>query len=122
MYAPLDDLIQTLGLDLARKFVEAFGGERIYIPQAQHVTAENDLAKVIGIGPTRALAALWAQEYVEVPNARRHVLAFARDAMLADRDNMSIRQLVKKYKLTRRSVCRILAEGPQPESKQRRLF
>ncbi len=122
MYAPLDTLIETIGLDLTKKLVEVHGGERLYFPQVEHVTSDNSIARVIGIAPTRALSGLWAQEYVEIPNARRQVHAIVRVDIVRDSQHMTIRELVRKYKITRRGIHRILAEGPQSESRQRILF
>lgn len=122
MYAPLDTLIETIGLELTKKLVQAHGGERLYFPQAEHVTSDSGIARVIGVAPARALSALWAQEYVEIPNARRQMHTIVRVDIVRDSQHMTIRELVRKYKITRRGIHRILAEGPQPESRQRILF
>lgn len=123
MYASHQVIVDTIGHELAKKLLAAFGGERTYWARPDNIGPENDIAKVIGVEAARRLAALWAQEYVELPLGSRQFLASVREAILRDREHLTVRELIRKYRpITRRSILRILAEGPAAEARQRSLL
>lgn len=103
----LDELVGAIGQVDALKFIETFGGTRIYLPLPENVDAGNQIAKAIGIEPARALARLWAQCYVDVPMTTSRLL---RDEIRRDREHMTVRQIARKYKTHERSIWRLLAK------------
>jgi Mor family transcriptional regulator len=122
MYAPLLDIIKTIGLPAAMKLVENFGGTRIYIPLPQNITADHGIAKVIGLEATLALARLWPKEYPSIPLARRHLRIIVKGEILRDKDKLSVPELARKYETTERNIYRYLSETDEPEAGQPGLF
>jgi Mor family transcriptional regulator len=126
MYAPLLQIIEAIGLANAMKLVEAFGGVRIYLPLPENVTADNEVAKVIGVEATRKLAEAWGGRYARptIPLARRHFRAVVKAEIRRERADKTIPELARKYQTTERNIYRYLGEAPpDPErAKQRGLF
>jgi Mor family transcriptional regulator len=125
MYAPLIDIIKAVGLPAAMKLVEHFGGTRIYIPLAENVETDNDVAKVIGLEATKKLAAIWGGRYgrPSIPLASRHYRDLVKSEIQRDSAAMTVPELARKYQTTERNIYRYLGEsGKVPEAKQAGLF
>jgi Mor family transcriptional regulator len=123
MYAPLFDIIEAIGLGGAMKLVEHFGGTRIYLPLPENVTSDHEIARVIGVDETRALAKLWGQERPSIPLAKRHLRAIMKTEVQRDKDSHTVPELARKYRTTERSIYRLLAEDDdEDDASQAGLF
>lgn len=126
MHIPLDQLISAIGLPDALKLVERFGGVRIYLPQPEHLTGDNPIAKTVGLDAAKRLSALWAQERPYLPRATDALRRQRDRAIVQDLKSMSFSQVALKYRLTERQVYSIKAaadEAPmQVPPKQAGLF
>ncbi len=114
MNAPLEELVDAIGMPAALKLIERFGGTRIALPLPANVHADNPVAQVIGVEPVRKLAALWGQERPYLPRAVAY-LRRQRDRQLrSDAQRLPIPQVALRYQLTERAVYLILANGEEP--------
>lgn len=111
LHAPLEQLVELLGLPAALALVERFGGVPIYLPHPSRVKADGDLATAIGIEAARKLAAAWPQEHVVVPRAAAYLRRQRDAAIRRDRATMSEREVALKYGTTDRHVRRIQASS-----------
>lgn len=120
MYAPLFEIIDAIGLPATIKLVEAFGGVRIYLPLPKNVTADNKVAKVIGVEATRTLAAAWGGRYDRptIPVARQHFLAIVRTRILRERAQLTVPELARKYQMTERNIYRYLGEKAEQRTEK----
>lgn len=123
MYAPLLDIIRAIGLGAAMKLVERFGGVRIYLPLPENIGPDNEVAKAIGVEAARKLAEMWGQERPTIPLARWVKRDDIKNAVLRDRDTLTVPELARKHSTTERNIYRYLAEGEdEPNTTQRSLF
>lgn len=127
MYAPLIKIVEAIGLPAAMKFVDHFGGTRIYLPLPENIDKENEIAKAIGVEFALKLAHAWdfdrdPDRRIEVPLARPQLRVLMKDEILRDSVQLTSRQLARKYRTTQRTIRRILAESDDPAARQPRLF
>lgn len=129
MNAPLEDLVEHLGLALTLRLVERFSGTRVYLPHPDNLEPESPIAQVLGLEAARRLCALWPQERPYIPRAAQ-ILRERRDRqLLADSASMSVPQLARKYDLGESAVYRALGRAraaedaaPALEPAQKPLF
>lgn len=127
MYVPLIKIVEAIGLPAAMKVVDHFGGTRIYLPLPENVDADNEIAKAIGLEYALKFAHACdfdrdPDRHVEIPLARPQLRILMKDEILRDSEDMTERQLARKYKTTQRTIRRILAESRDPTTKQPGLF
>ena len=112
---------QTAGLAAALRLVDKRGGVAVYVPHQAHV--EHDLVPIITLAGLQALCAAYPGEHRVVPMARAVLCEIRNRRMLAERPEKSVRQLALDYKMHRRRVQQILAEGcGQPGAEHPDLF
>ncbi len=80
-------------------FARAFGGGHIYVPEA--MTDDHPIAKAVGAGPARKIAAMYAREQITVPlgpvaDGRRRSAEIAR-MVRAGRTDMEIWAALKPH-------------------------
>lgn len=118
----LHDIARVVGVQGVVKLVEAYGGVRLYVPQA--LDADHTLARLLGLPSAQSLAALLGGDCIDVPRCHRAAKR-ARDAALM-RDaamGMSQRDLARKYLMTERNVRLIWrAAEDQDDRQQGTLF
>lgn len=66
--AELEWLIAPLGVEATLALIEQRGGVRVFVPLEP--TADNELARIVGLDAARALAAAFGGERLRVPLAR----------------------------------------------------
>lgn len=126
-YAPVERLVAVLGLVTALKFVERFGGVRLYLPQPERLKPEGPIVQTIGFEAARKLAFEYRGMEIMVPKCVS-LLKQRRDrAIHAEPKTMSVKEIALKYGMTERNAFYVLAKPPEPEapaqpSLQRGLF
>src|SRR6266571_1464798 len=119
MYAPLTKIVEAIGLAAAMKLVDHFGGTLTYLPLPKNVDADNEIAKAIGLETALKLAHAWdfdrrAERRIDIPLGRPQRRVLMRDEILRDSEEMTARQLARKYKTTQRTIRRIKAKSGEP--------
>jgi Mor family transcriptional regulator len=124
--APLGLLVDLIGLPMALRLVDNFGGVCVYLPHASRVKAHSPVAQVIGLEATQKLAAAWPMVHLMVPHGAEYLRRQRDSAIRADLAGMSVRDVALKYETTERHVYRIQArEGDEvidPPREQGSLF
>lgn len=124
--AALGQLVDLIGLPMALRLVDNFGGVSVYLPHATRVKAHSPLAQVIGLEAMQKLAAAWPMEHVMVPRGAEYLRRQRDAAIRADLAGMSVRDVALKYETTERHVYRVQArEGEDvidPPREQGSLF
>lgn len=117
--APLGQLVELIGLPLALRLVDNFGGVPIYLPHPGRVKEHSPVAQVIGAGPMRQLAAVWPMTHVMVPRGSAYLRRQRNAALRADAQTMSQPQLARKYEMSLRNVEVILSRPEDDETDER---
>lgn len=128
-YAPVERIVEVVGLAAALRLAERFGGRRLYVPQPERLKAESPLAAVLGFDLAQKFAFEWRGMEIVVPRCVEY-LRRARDRQIhLDAKSMSAAEIAAKHGMTERHVFRVLAEAaPAAEadaaaaSSQRSLF
>ncbi len=101
------------------KLAERFGGTRLYFPW-QPPGETSELARVLGVSAAQALSARYSGDVIEMPLA---ALAFQtmrdREIDALGAKGESAGQLARRFKLTRRSVTRILSTARRRRAAER---
>jgi hypothetical protein len=110
----LQELIRLIGLPATMRFVERFGGSRIYIPA--HPAEDHPFVAVIGFENLRTLSAEYGIDGIglrfELPTGRRALNAARNERIRAEFDaGKSIRALAAEHRLVERQISRIVAEA-----------
>jgi Homeodomain-like domain len=101
----LQNLIDLIGHDGATALIAAFGGTRVYIPQAPEPA--DTLSEVIGHLPACALAQIFGGDRLEVPNPpprRMRILELRAKGL-------TINAIARTLGCTRRRVFQVIAEA-----------
>lgn len=114
--APLGQLVELIGLPLALRLVDNFGGVPIYLPHPGRVKEHSPVAQVIGHEAMQRLAAEWPMTHVMVPSGADYLRRQRNAALRADARQMSQPQLARKYDMALRTVERILAGVDEDEA------
>lgn len=126
-YAPVDRLVEVLGVPDALKFAERFGGNRLYVPQPERLKPEGALVATLGYEAARKLAFEWRGMEIMVPKCREYLARARARAIHAEPATMSRADIARKYGITERRVFQILEAPPPGEpaaapAAQRSLF
>jgi Mor family transcriptional regulator len=129
-YAPVERLVEILGIALALKFAGRFGGRRTYLPQPERLKPEGPIVATVGYEAAVKLAHEWRGQEIMVPRCVSYLVRERARAIHADAKTLSKDQLALKYDITERYVFMILdapaptepADVPQAPSAQRGLF
>lgn len=108
-YIPNDRLVEVLGLPLALRLLNAFGGCRVYLPHPSRMQQHSQVAVVLGLEAARTLAGEWPQTHVMLPKGAPELRRQRDRAIRADKDKLSVRELAMKFDTTERHVYRVLA-------------
>jgi len=125
VYASVEEIVRVLTLPTALRFVDHFGGVRVYVPNATRLRDDNPIVKAIGVEAARQVAEEWGENEIMVPRCAALLRAERNRALRADRPELSARQAARKYELTERMVFMIWAgqdEPADPAAEQRELF
>jgi len=109
--APLGQLVELIGLPLALRLVDNFGGVPIYLPHPGRVKEHSPVAQVIGAEAMRSLARAWPMTHVMLPLGAAYLRRQRNAALRADAQTMSQPQLARKYEMTLRNIEYILARS-----------
>lgn len=126
-YIPVDKLVADLGLAMALKLADAFGGTAIYVPTPERLHEGHPIVQVLGLESARRLAAEWPQHEVIVPRCVDYLRKIRNRQVRADRETLTARECALKYELTERMIFIIWAEPadedtPGAEAAQQDLF
>lgn len=109
------DVASAIGRESARKLVEAFGGQRFFIPR--EFRRDHEIAKAIGVEAARQLASYYHGTWITLPvsgSRRRQVKA------LGTQPGMTRQKIAGETGYSERQVYRIL--GEEDDGLQGRLF
>jgi len=108
--AGLLELLEGLGYDGLTRLLDAYAGECIYVPKA--VTADHALALALGLETAQALCrTVGSSGGFRVPTGhdlRRRLRDREIRALRAE--GMSLRSLVRRFKLSECRICAVLAQ------------
>ena len=103
------ELMALLGPEVACRLLDIYGGTLLYIPSA---AVDHPLSAAIGEASARLLCARYGGSRLPIPLGHRLTLARRDAAIRQDRQNgLSIADLVKKYRLSRRRIFVILSSA-----------
>ena len=104
-------IARDIGVPKTLKLVELFGGTRLYVPvRPEKLPLTHPLLQAIGLDGARKLALLFRDcDAPCIPLASRYSLLMRNVAIQADSRRLNENKLARKYRLTARSVRRILA-------------
>src|SRR5262249_45522523 len=101
VHAQAERLVEILGVPLALKFAERFGGRGLSLPQPERLKAESALAALLGFPAAQKLAFEWRGLEVMVPKCRDWMLARRNAEIRARHDGgQSMRALAEAFGLT----------------------
>lgn len=106
-----DSLVDTIGLEAAKRLVREYGGKQIKIPDGSGRAGSFSawLDEALGIEAARALKAVFGGESITVPMLYDQMLVARNRLILADYDGaLSMLELVRKYQLSERQIRTIL--------------
>lgn len=117
MVAPLPpELLKVsavIGLEAALLLAAELGGTKVYV--ARNPGPDSLLARAIGLEAARRLGAEHGTEYLDVPGAKQHLVAWL------DARGEPIQGIARRLKMHERSVRRILHRRPG-DDRQGSLF
>lgn len=111
--APIERLVELLGVAGALKLAERFGGQRLYMPE--RVKPEGALAQAIGFEAAQKLAFEWRRDAVDIPKCAALLRARRDRQIREDTKAMSVAAVAEKWDTTERNVYMILAR-PEPSA------
>lgn len=103
------DIVEVVGIDAALRLVEAWGGLRLYVPQA--LPADHSLVGILGPALAANMAAHFGGEPLNIPRCL-HALRSMRNQRIrgARRAGATPAELARQHSLTERQVYNILAD------------
>lgn len=121
-------IARAVGPAQAYRLLKEYGGQRFFIsqkPRANHVTS-----KKLGLAVHKALAKIWPEQRFELPVVNNIEKRLRNEAIIDDAQRMSMRELVKKYQLTRYQLQKVIggrrseidADSENPCQKQLSFF
>lgn len=106
-------LVEAMGIEATLKLLEAFAGERIYVPQT--AAAGQVIAEAIGLEAATGLSKAYGRGYLKVPMAREWRV------LIYQSRGLSYRAIARRTKCTEGNVSRILTDQGATQS-QLNLF
>lgn len=130
LYVPVEKLVSVLGLPMALKLAERFGGRRLYVPHPSRLKDEHPIARSIGFEAARQLAEEWQELEIMLPLCAERLRRERNRAVRDDYGALSARLAALKWETTERNIFRIWAgeddadieSDPPAASKQSNLF
>ncbi|RMX18980.1 hypothetical protein EBQ34_01090 [Vandammella animalimorsus] len=115
----LQDFVSRIGVQPTMALVQRLGGVRIYVPSAERCGEDHPIAQIIGLPNLQALAQEYGgQPHFQLPNAKAALLAVRNAQIVADYQQLSVRQIALKYGLTEGHVGRILSAAGASKAHQ----
>lgn len=129
-YAPVDRLVEVLGLAAALKFAGRFGGRSVYVPLPERLKPEGSLAGTVGFDLAQKICGEWGGQEIMVPKCRAYLAREMARAIHREPETMTMRDIAGKYGITERWAFQLLAApAPAPaepaepmKAAQRQLF
>ena len=116
----LQEMEQLIGTKAVLLLVAKYGGVRLYVPQK--ISAEHELAKLIGIDAAEKLAREYGSSTHEIPKALLASIDRRNTEIKNEYKMLSQRQLARKYGLTERQIRNIVTGGNGEDQNQMGLF
>lgn len=116
----LQEIVELIGLHLAMKLVQQYGGVRLYVPK-EDVSPGHELVKLLGAAAVKRLQSRFGgDEHFDIPKAERALRAARDVGIKARRHNASCRSLAIEYRLTERRIRSICND--EDNDRQQSLF
>lgn len=120
--ASLHDIIEIIDVQPTLLLVQHFGGTYVDVPAVRDCTPEHILARLIGFDLMLKLAAVWANDRLNIPKAQAALRLIRNQQIHAHAAaGKTQRELCMMYGLTERQINTIL-NGQPPEDRQTDLF
>lgn len=110
----LADIARLVGVPVALRFAETFGGQRVYVPRPRALDKGHAFVRGLGLRAARHLAEQFQGEYLKVPNARVELHALACRRLWLE--GHSVNDICRITHLTRSRVQRHVAGLPRGEA------
>lgn len=104
------ELERLIGLKNAKKFINKYGGQRIYIPSKSHDT--HKLARLVGVQGMSALCASYPSQYIELPSTKKFQRAKDRILTLLEKGEHSKVEIAIKVGVSIRYVEQVASSVP----------
>jgi Mor family transcriptional regulator len=102
-------IARAIGPEAAYKLLQQYGGQSFYISESP--TAAHAASKKLGIEVHRALSQLWPNQEFELPVINYVEKRMRNDEIREDSKNLTMRELIQKYQLTRYQIQKIINSG-----------
>jgi Mor family transcriptional regulator len=107
----LTQILEIVPAEQGNKIIEAYGGTRV-----RFRSILGPLAELIGRESAEALARYFGDEFVTLPVARNQKMETRNAGIKRDRESgLTVNQIALKYRLTRRTVFRVLRSAAEIE-------
>lgn len=107
---PVNDLVETIGIQSALALARTFGGRTLYIPTTGRLREPHAIVQLLGMDAARKLATAWPATEISVPNCAAHLKIIRDRNLRADRGRLTINELAGLYRISWRHVRRILSQ------------
>lgn len=103
----LEQVAAVIGEEGALQLAAELGGTKVYVARAPG--PNSLLARAIGLDAAQRLGAVHGTEYLDVPGAKQHLVAWL------DARGEPVQAIARRLKINERSVRRILHRRPGDE-------
>lgn len=112
----LSELYTTIGYRALMQLLSDSAGRNVYVP-VRYPSEDHPLVKSIGLKAAEALSWRYGGDFISVPTTTLIDRAKRNRKILDDRDcGLTVLAIAKKYKLSRRTVHKILENAGKPAS------
>lgn len=120
----LAEVADVIGIAATLQLVEGWGGLRLYVPEAEHLSDEHPLVRWLGGERARQLCQVYAREKIDVARCTQAARAARDEAIYREHieQGFSARSLAIQYGLTERQIWFILARHRDTEPDNLDLF
>lgn len=102
-------IARAIGAEAAYKLLQQYGGQSFYISESP--TSAHVASKKLGLDVHQALSQLWPNQEFELPVINYVEKRLRNDEIREDSKNMTMRELIQKYHLTRYQIQKIINSG-----------
>ena len=117
----MQERAELLGVDRVLELCQLFGGDNLYIPIGEEVTADiKELQEILGLEAYKGLQMRYCGTVIYFPRQQTVMREYVAKKVREEYDGTNRRRLMRKYNLTKNSFYRILEgkDGPRKNFKE----